>query len=169
MGGVVAASRDMPGEAGALVFANTKTECYTVRTMNAKPRTLAAADRAQVLSQLERYLANRPEVIFAYAHGSFADAHPFHDIDVAVWLKPGAESLDREIELGVELQRLVPLRVDVRLLNTAPLAFRYHATRGLVLVSKDDTARSECVERWRSAYWDYQPVARRHLAEVLHG
>jgi predicted nucleotidyltransferase len=138
-------------------------------TMDVRLRTLDPKSRVETLTRLKHDLASRPEVVFAYLYGSFAEGLPFRDIDVAIWLEPGMASLDRELELGVELQRVVPIRVDVQLLNMAPLALRYHATRGLLLVSKDDNIRSECVERWRSAYWDYLPVARHHLAEVLHG
>lgn len=137
--------------------------------MDIRLRTLDAEARTEVVTRLSDYLASHPEVVFAYLYGSFAEGAPFRDVDVAIWLAPGMASLDSELELGVALQGIVPIRVDARLLNMAPLALRYHATRGLLLVSKDDNVRSECVERWRSAYWDYLPVARRHLAEVLHG
>lgn len=137
--------------------------------MDTALRSIGPDGRSEIVIRLKDYLASRPEVLFAYLHGSFADGRPFRDIDLAVWVEPSRATLDHELELGVELQRLVPIRVDVRLLNTAPLALRYHATRGRWLVSKDDDLRSESVERWRLAYWDYLPVARRHLAEVLHG
>lgn len=41
--------------------------------------------------------------------------------------------------------------------------------RGQVLLSRDDPARVAWVERTRDLYWDFQPVAHRHLAELLRG
>ena len=136
-------------------------------------RFLSPEASQAVLNNLKAYLAERSEIVFAYVHGSFAEDRPFRDVDLAVWVNPETVGpkhlLDFELDLGVRLQELVRVPVDVRVLNTAPLAFRYHATRGVLLVSRDDEMRSECVERWRAAYWDYQPVARHNLAEVLRG
>jgi predicted nucleotidyltransferase len=126
-----------------------------------------------MLSRLTGSLAGQPEIVFAYAHGSFAEDRLFRDVDLAVWVTRETltrkHSLDYELDMGVHLQELFRVPVDVRLLNTASLGFRYHATRGILLVSQDDEMRSGYVERWRDAYWDYQPVARHNLAEMLRG
>ncbi len=57
--------------------------------------------------------------------------------------------------------------MDIRRLNEAPVGFRYHATRGLPIMSRDDEVRDTWLERIRDEYGDFQPVARRHLAELL--
>ena len=129
--------------------------------------------RKQIRERLASVLAGDPCLGFAYLYGSFVERIPFRDVDVAAWVKPetgaGMSLLDYELDLGVRLQRLLRVPVDVRTLNNAPLAFRYHATRGVLLFSHDEEMRSALVETWRHAYWDYQPVARRHLLEVLRG
>jgi predicted nucleotidyltransferase len=130
-------------------------------------------ERHRIEQCLASVLASDPCLGFAYLYGSFVERIPFRDVDVAAWVKPetgaGMSLLDYELDLGVRLQRLLRVPVDVRTLNNAPLAFRYHATRGVLLFSHDEEMRSALVETWRHAYWDYQPVARRHLAEVLRG
>lgn len=129
--------------------------------------------RADILTRLKEALADHTEIVFAYVHGSFVEGGPFRDIDLAVWANPTAEPvshpLDYEINLGLALQQWVRIPVDVKRLNEAPLAFRYHATRGHVLLSRDDEIRAGWVERVRDEYWDFQPVARRHLVELLRG
>lgn len=131
------------------------------------------AKREEILRRLATALAERREILFAYAHGSFAEGRPFRDLDVAVWVDPdverGQDPLDHEIDLGLALERVVGLRVDVRRLNEAPLGFRFYASRGTPLISHDDDLRNTLVEQFRDAYWDFQPVAQRHLVEVLGG
>lgn len=138
-----------------------------------KSRILSEVARDEILARLSGALGGRPEIVFAYVHGSFATQGPFRDIDLAVWVdperSPARSPVDYEIDLGLDLQRSVGLPVDVRRLNEAPLGFRYHATRGHVILCRDDEARHVCVERFRDAYWDFQPVARAHLVEVLRG
>ncbi len=129
--------------------------------------------RRDVLPRLKEALAEHTEIVFAYVHGSFVEGGPFRDIDLAIWVRPEVASarhpVDYELDLGLDLQRVIGIPVDVRRLNEAPLAFRYHATRGQVLLSRDDEVRAAWVERVRDEYWDFQPVARRHLAELLRG
>lgn len=126
-----------------------------------------------MLQSLTLHLVGREEIIFAYVHGSFAEGRPFRDIDVAVWVRlegiPLGDPLDYEMDAGIELSRLLRVPVDIRRLNDAPVSFQYHATRGIVLFSRDDEIRYACVERSRRTYWDFEPVARAYLAEVLRG
>lgn len=136
-------------------------------------QVVAEGSRADILARLKETLAEHDEIVFAYVHGSFVEGGPFRDIDLAVWVNPAAEPvshpLDYEINLGLALQQRVKLPVDIKRLNEAPLAFRYHATRGQVLLSRDDEVRVTWVERVRDEYWDFHPVARRHLVELLRG
>ncbi len=129
--------------------------------------------RRDVLARLKEALAEHLEIVFAYVHGSFVEGGPFRDIDLAIWVRAEVASarhpVDYELDLGLDLQRVIGIPVDVKRLNEAPLAFRYHATRGHVLLSQDDDVREAWVERVRDEYWDFQPVARRHLAELLRG
>ena len=120
-----------------------------------------------------RLLAQRPEILFAYLHGSFAEGRPHRDVDVAVFVDPHALRPERwrqyEGDLAVELQLHLGQPVDVRVLNDAPLAFRYHATNGRGLVVRDAETRDEFRARTWDAYFDFQPFARRYLREVLGG
>ena len=129
--------------------------------------------RKAILGKVAEFIGKRPEVVFAYAHGSFVGEGAYRDLDIAAWVDPrltGAQDrVDYEIGLSLALEREVQLPVDVKRLNEAPLGFQYHASRGILILSRDDDERMAWIERVRDLYWDFEPVARRHLREVLHG
>jgi hypothetical protein len=74
-----------------------------------------------------------------------------------------------EIDLGVQLSGNLGLPVDVRLLNDAPVAFRYHALRGVVLFVRDADTLDDFRARTWDEYCDFAPFSRRYLREVMGG
>ncbi len=132
---------------------------------------LSESERELLLDQIAGYLSNREEILFAYAHGSSVLGLPFRDIDVAIYLSEDyldeIDSLDYILTLGNQLSKLVRFPVDVRILNGAPVAFQFHATAGKVLVSRDDGLRLDHTERIRRQYYDFEPMGRLILREVL--
>jgi predicted nucleotidyltransferase len=130
-------------------------------------------ERDKVLAAMRQALEARPEVVFAYVHGSFVEDRPVHDVDVAVYLAPGAGdgATLTALSLAAELERALPptarLPVDVRLLNQAPTGFRYHAFRGRLLFSRDEEARSAMVERTVVSYLDRKPILEQALKEAM--
>jgi predicted nucleotidyltransferase len=131
------------------------------------------AEREQILDALRQALQARPDVLFAYAYGSILEDRPVHDVDVAVYLAPGA--IDHTpfpaADLVAQLERALPtgldLAVDVRLLNDAPTGFRYHAFRGQFLCSRDEEARATLVEDTVRTYLDLEPILRQALKEAM--
>ena len=53
---------------------------------------LSAAQREALMGVLAEALRTRPDVAFAYAHGSFLTERPFHDVDMGVYLTEEAEA-----------------------------------------------------------------------------
>ena len=131
----------------------------------------AEPDREQLRSRLVRDLDARPEILLALLHGSFARDRAFRDIDVAVWLDSARLSKDERfrfaLDLAVELRLTLGHAVDVRVLNDAPLGFRYHALAGSLLVVRDEGFLDELRARTWDEYLDFQPFARRYLREAL--
>jgi predicted nucleotidyltransferase len=129
------------------------------------------SQRATLITALRRELLARPEIVFAYLHGSFLSGGPYHDIDVAIWLDPsrvsqgdrGRFALDLSVALHLRLRR----PVDVRALNDASLSFRYHALKGKPLVVRDGEFLDEIRARTWDEYFDFLPFARRYLREAL--
>lgn len=134
-------------------------------------RSASPPERAAVIDAIRRHLEERQEILWAYLHGSFLEAGPYRDIDVAVWVgpKPGhpPEWRRYELDLSVALHCATHQPVEVRVLNDAPLAFRYHALRGQPLLVRDWEGLDEVRARTWDDYFDFLPFARQYLREVL--
>jgi predicted nucleotidyltransferase len=130
-------------------------------------------DREQIEDALRRELQGRPEVVLALLHGSFATGGPYRDVDVAISLGPGRPSRGERfryaLDLSVDLRLRLGCPVDVRVLDDAPLAFRYHALGGRPLVVRDESLLDELRARTWDEYLDFKPFARRYLREALGG
>lgn len=131
-----------------------------------------------MLCTIQLALEAQPGVVFAYVHGSFLTDRPFHDVDVAVYLRPEDEedmswfALDIAAELERSLARMprrvtTRLPVDVRVLNRASLGFCYHVLGGRRLFSRDDVVHSRWVEQVLWRYLDLKPLRQRALKEAM--
>ncbi len=129
----------------------------------------AELSREQIVGRLQRALEPRPEIALAMLHGSFQRGAAYRDIDLALWLDPLSrdERFRYALDLAVHLQLEVGRPIDVRVLNDAPLAFRYHALRGHPLVMRDEQFLDELRARTWDDYLDFQPFARQYLREAL--
>lgn len=134
-------------------------------------RQVTDRDRAEIVARLRRLLGERAEIRFACLHGSFLEPYGFRDLDVAVWVDPAAvpapTALDYELRLAAWLEREVRYAVDVKVLNDAPLGFRYAATRGVPLLTRDEEEWHAFRERTWRAYFDFAPHAREALLDLL--
>lgn len=129
-------------------------------------------EKTKIIGDLEGYFKIRPDVLFAYVHGSFVQEARFKDIDVAVFLDGlPASPLQVELEFEADLSRIISrYPVDVRVLNAAPLSFRYHVIRhGMAIAVKDEDARSDFVEATLTHYFDFAPFRRGYLKEIFSG
>ena len=131
-----------------------------------KTHTLNDIQKKEIVDELTRLLREREEIIFAYLHGSFL-THDFRDIDIAVYLKKDEDVL-YEVELGVELEKILKFPVDVRVLNSAPLTFKFKVIKdGLLLFSRDERIRSDFEALTISEYHDFSYFRKRYRREVL--
>ncbi len=138
-------------------------------TLDKLPQTLTPEEREAIIETLRQKLQKRPEIVFAYLLGSFAEGLPFRDIDIAIWVE-GAnreQAWDYEAQIATELTRLLGIEVDVRLLNFAPLGFRLNAVNSILLFSRDDEFRLDFVEQVSRAYMDFSWLARQMLKDAL--
>ena len=91
------------------------------------------AERANLTEAIRRALQARPEVAFAYLHGSFLSGGPYRDVDVAVWLDPARVRASGWTRCAVDLSAaLRQHRVRERKLpeNAAHAAARLCQPRG---------------------------------------
>ncbi len=128
-------------------------------------------EKMGIKKSLNSILARRDEVIFAYLYGSFLSASWFRDVDIAVFIDEKRadkkEALEYEISLALELEERIHLPVDAKLLNHAPLSFKYEVTKGEAIFSRDEEARFSFVEDAWHRYLDYAPVEREFIKESL--
>jgi len=126
--------------------------------------------RSRIAGELQRRLEARPEIVFAYLHGSFVSSGPYRDVDVAVWVNPAREpdhGTRYALDLALALERGLAAHVDVQVLNEAPLAFRYHAMDGRLLFTRDQEFLDELRARTWDEYFDFAPLARQYLRDAL--
>ena len=128
-------------------------------------------ERSSIVDAIRSYLEARPEILFAYLHGSFEEGGPYRDVDVAVWLDPARASsgawYQYALNLSLALQTAVKETVDVQVLNGAPLAVRYHALRGKAILVRDWDLLDDVRARTWDDYFDFLPFARQYLREAL--
>lgn len=137
-----------------------------------KPRSASLQERSAITDAIRNQLEKHQEILWAYLHGSFLEPGPYRDIDVAVWVDPGRAAVSDwrryELDLSVALQSIIRQPVDVRVLNDAPLAFRYHVLKGQPLLVRDWDELDEVRARTWDDYCDFLPFARQYLREVLN-
>ncbi len=122
------------------------------------------------LGRLAQALEEVPGLIAAVLYGSAAEGIPFRDLDIALVVDRSVHPAERDWDLlndvADRLAPLVPVPVDVRVVNNAPLALRYHVVRGRPLLIRAEEAYLDFVERTLDLYFDFAPVSRRHLEEI---
>jgi len=133
---------------------------------------MADSDREKIQEVLRECLKREEGIIFAYLHGSFAERQAFRDIDIGAFVDescvPRERALDFEIALSIKLEETIRIRVDLRVINYAPLSFQYYSTIGILLMCKDDDVHADFLTKTRSVYFDFKPTSERFLKEMLH-
>lgn len=123
------------------------------------------------LRTLRTLLAEREGIALAYLFGSQArgDAGPASDLDLAVLVDaPSAEFRYRLAYVVGEV--LGEARVDVVLLNSAPVELIYAIiSEGVLVYQRDLASRVEFEARALARYGDYLPVLRRQREDILGG
>ncbi|MHA1770654.1 MAG: nucleotidyltransferase domain-containing protein [Candidatus Thorarchaeota archaeon] len=84
-----------------------------------------------VKSKIRDILSENDEIVFAYLHGSFNEAH-FRDVDIAVYVdvKKVKDFLRLELDLSIKIENIVKLPIDVKILNDTPMSFKYRVIKG---------------------------------------
>jgi len=129
-------------------------------------------NRTEIIEKIKESLEKRVEIIFAYLHGSFAEDLPFKDIDVAVFVDEKAVSRDDATDYGLRLTAIIEIEtgvspLDIRVINYAPTGFKYHATKGRLLFSKDEEKRCDFLEETWKRYFDLLPKRKQILLDIV--
>jgi predicted nucleotidyltransferase len=127
-------------------------------------------DRSELRARLSELLASREEIDFAYLLGSFAEGLPYHDVDVAVFLRPAPEPatiFDYEMGLSVELTLALHVEVDLHVLNNARRGFQHAALKGQPLLVRDEERLTDFIEAVGLEVMEFAYLADLYLREVL--
>jgi predicted nucleotidyltransferase len=139
-------------------------------------------EREEILQKIKHHLLQHQEILFAYLLGTFLHQDDFKDIDIVLFLDETAIKtnhidtfdyeinmsllLEKEIQPGQAFKRYVPM--DVKVVNDAPLGFKYSVSRGVLLFSRDEDAREDFLcSTWRE-YFDHQIKSEIYLKGVLN-
>jgi len=97
--------------------------------------------KMEILKKIVSMIKDKEEVLFAYVFGSFARKEEFSDIDIAVYIKGNAD-IKKEFALENEMEEILKIPVDVRIINNAPISFVYNVLRDKILI-KDNENRAD--------------------------
>lgn len=124
-----------------------------------------------IIEKILETISQKREVLFAYLHGSFLEKGDFKDIDIALYLDEEITDkigiLQYEIDTSLQIEKELKIPVDVKILNLAPLSFKYNVSCGSLIFSRDESKREEFLCNTWMEYFDFLPIARVYLKEVL--
>ena len=128
-------------------------------------------ERRRITETVKEVLRQDRNIVFAFLYGSFIDSAAFRDIDVGVFVRNVAASsfVDRQLTLSRQIEDALPmpLCVDVKVINRAPLPFRFNVIRGELLLCRDDEMLEEFMVSTARKYLDFAPVRRRYIKEAM--
>jgi len=129
--------------------------------------SIADSKKEKVKEKITYLLKRREEVVFSYIYGSFTEGD-FRDIDIAVYLRDEEKSLPYELNMERRIEDAIGFPADVRILNHAPLCFRFNVIKnGSLLFSRNDKIRCdfECLSIVE--YHDFDYLMSTHRREAL--
>ena len=139
--------------------------------MKKHKHTLEPDQKEKIANTISAYLENKfKEIAAAYLYGSFVSNMPFSDIDLGILVKNDVETtLNFELELENNLEKIVKYSMDARVLNRAPLSFCQNVIRNRkIILDKDPNLRADFEGQILKQYFDVAYFQRRYLQEVAN-
>jgi len=134
-------------------------------------RRLSTKEKGVLAEKISGILKGKGYILFAYIFGSFASEDDFKDIDIGVFTS-GEESrspLKLELKLEGEIEDVIHIPVDIRIINNAPPYFIYNVLKGgIVIVDKDRSLRSDFEGLVYKKYFDFQHLRNEYLREIIN-
>lgn len=123
--------------------------------------------------ELTEYFSSKDSIIVAYLFGSTVrgDAGRLSDVDIAVLLEEKISKKDRfdlELKLMGEIAILIKKnKIDLIVLNEAPLLLSYNIIKSGIILKSDETERVKFETKILSMYMDERYYIKRHTEETL--
>ena len=116
-------------------------------------------------------LRDEQAILFAFLHGSFLSEPSFRDIDVGIFLDgdPPSGHLDVELDLSQRIEDDLESEfpVEVKIVNQAPLSFRFSVIKGKLLFVRNDDILVDFMTTTARQYLDFAPLRHRYMKEAL--
>ena len=123
--------------------------------------------------ELTDYFSSKDSIILAYLFGSTVrgDAGRLSDVDIGVMLDENLSKKDRfdlELKLMGEIAILIKKnKIDLIVLNEAPLLLAYNIVKSGIILKSDETKRVKFETKILSMYTDEKYYIKRHTEETL--
>jgi len=123
--------------------------------------------------ELTHYFSSKDNVILAYLFGSTVrgDTGKLSDVDIGVMLDENLSKKDRfdlELKLTGEIAILIKNnKIDLVVLNEAPLLLAYNIIKSGIILKSDETQRVKFETKILSMYMDEKYYIKRHTEETL--
>jgi len=125
--------------------------------------------KAEITNKIATILTRHcKEMVAVYVFGSFVTDRPFSDIDIGILFKESnGKTLNTELDLESQIEKVIRYQMDVRILNTAPLSFvRNVIKNGRLIVDINTTFRSDFESLTAKKYFDFSRFRKRYLEDV---
>jgi hypothetical protein len=123
--------------------------------------------------ELTEYFSPKDSIIVAYLFGSTVrgDTGTLSDVDIAILLDEKISKKDRfdlELKLMGEIAVLIKKnKIDLIVLNDAPLLLAYNIIKSGIILKSDETERVKFETKILSMYMDERYYIKRHTEETL--
>jgi hypothetical protein len=128
-------------------------------------------EKRNIIQRIVAYLESaQPEMLTAYVFGSFVKDKPFADIDIAILFSTVMnEPLNDELDIENNIEKLISIPVDVRVMNAAPLSFQYQVIHdGWVIIDLKPQHRADYEGQILKQYFDFSRYRKRYLKEAVY-
>lgn len=134
-------------------------------------RKLSDRDKQDLINTISNICRTKKDIVFAYIFGSFISKDEFKDIDVGVYIYDieTATILKSELELERELEDIIRVPADVRVINNAPISFVYNILKDkVVILDNNIDLRSDFEGIVLKKYFDLQYFRKEYLREIVN-
>lgn len=134
-------------------------------------RKLDIKKRKNLIEKISDFLKAKDYILFAYIFGSFISEDGFSDIDIGIFItnEKVKSPLQLELKLEGEIENIIHIPVDVRIINYAPISFTYNILKnGIVIVDKDKSLRTDFEGLIYKKYFDFRYLRDEYLREVIN-
>lgn len=127
--------------------------------------------RRALTDRIVDVLRDEQAILFAFLHGSFLSEPSFRDIDVGIFLDvdPPSGHLDVELDLSQRIEDDLESEfpVEVKIVNQAPLSFRFSVIQGKLLFARNEDVLVDFMTTTARQYLDFAPLRHRYIKEAL--